>query len=67
MLAEGIREELEVRAASEQRWGRRGVVRGGEIMVVYLERADHLYIVTVQYLLSKGEVARQKRKERGTE
>lgn len=49
LLHHGEREALPTQFG-EQRWGRRGWIRGKEALLVYLENAERIYVLTVQYI-----------------
>jgi hypothetical protein len=49
LLAEGIRETAETRGG-EQRWTVRGYLGKDEARVIFLERADEVHIVTVEWM-----------------
>lgn len=63
-LAHGV--ALKVRThGGERRFGKRGEVEGRELRVIYLERPDHVYVISAHWKLSRAKT--QKDKERSKE
>ncbi len=59
LLARGVRERL-----TGSYWMVRGDVGGSECHVVYLENQERVLVVTVEWKLSRGQVAKLKRQRK---
>lgn len=51
----------------ETRFAKQGYVRGREAKVVYLENDERILVISPQWILSKGELARQKARPKRNE
>ena len=62
LLAEGTPVEANQYPGAATRFAKRGYVGRREAQVVYLENAERILIISPHWMISKGELSRQKKR-----
>lgn len=62
LVAEGEPASANQYPGAEPRFAKRGYIRGREAQAIYLENAERILVISPHWIISKGELARQKKR-----